>query len=360
MGAPSGFPPAVEQGSALWLTSSRGGLHAGPAPVRIPGPTELVVKVRAVALNPIDAMNGIARRVVLPWLRFPAVLGSDVAGEITAVGAGVTDFAPGDRVVGYAVGIEKSRNTPAEGAFQTHVTLMEHLCSRIPDTVSFEQACVLPLALTTAAAGLFEHDQLALELPRHTPPERAETVLVFGGATSVGMNAIQLARNAGYRVMATSSPANAEALTTLGASSVLDYHAPRLVSRIVDELGGRPLAGTLAVASGSLPDAVAVNGSPAVTGTRRVASAHPTPVTALRAALARRRGVAVTAIWGATPKDTSVGPAIWRDFLQDALTDGRYRPAPEPVVVGHGLDDIPAALARLRQGVHASKLVVTV
>jgi len=305
-------------------------------------------------------MGGVARRVVLPWLRFPAVLGSDVAGDVVAVGPEVTHLTVGDRVVGYAVGVERSRNTPAEGAFQTHVTLLEHMCSPIPDAMTFEEACVLPLALTTAAAGLFETDQLALELPGDAAvPDRGQTVLVFGGATSVGMNAIQLASNAGYRVVATASADNVDLLTGLGAAATMDYHDDDVVEQILHDLSGRVLAGTLAIASGSLRDAIRVNRSPRATGPRRVSSAHPTPETRIRALLARRRGIQVSAIWGGSPKDTEVGPAMWRTFLPPALADGRYRAAPEPLVVGEGLEAIPSALARLRRGVRAQKLVVT-
>jgi len=359
MGATNAAQPAAEKHSALWLDSLRGSLRVGEAPVPAPGPGEVVVRARAVAVNPIDAMGGIVRRVVLPWLRYPVVLGSDVAGDIVAVGPSVTGLRVGERVVGYAVGVEKSCNKPAEGAFQTHVVLKQHLCSPLPDTVSFEEAAVLPLALTTAAAGLFETDQLALIAPTSRAPERAETVLIFGGATSVGMNAIQLARNAGYDVIATASPRNFGLLQRLGAGVVVDYHDPDVVERIIRHLHGRHLVGTLAIASGSLRQAITVNASTSVTGTQRVASAHPTPDTRIRGALARRRGIQVSAIWGGTPKDTPVGPAIWNGFLPVALAERRYQTAPTPLITGHGLDAIPDALKRLRKGVSAEKIVVT-
>lgn len=344
---------------ALWLASPGGSFRVGNAPVPIPGPGEVVVRARAVAVNPIDAMGGIARRVVLPWLRYPAVLGSDVAGEITALGSSTEDLQIGDRVVGYAVGVEKSRNHPAEGAFQTHVVLLQHLCSPLPETVSFEQAAVLPLAITTAAAGLFEDDQLALALPSATPPERHGTVLILGGATSVGMNAIQLARNAGYDVIATASTRNFPLLQSLGASAVVDYHDSDVVEQIIGHLKGRHLAGTLAIAGGSLSQAITVNSSTNVTGTNRIASAQPTPATRIRGALARRRGIQVSAIWGGAPKDTPVGPAIWNTFLPNALTDHRFQAAPAPFITGQGLEAIPNTLTRLRKGVSAEKLVVT-
>jgi NADPH:quinone reductase-like Zn-dependent oxidoreductase len=345
--------------AALWLRSPGGRLHLGDDAAPLPGPGEVVVSARAVAVNPIDAMGGLLRRVALPWLRYPAVLGSDVAGDVVAVGRGVTGVAPGDRVVAYAVGVERSRNDPAEGAFRSRVKVLASLTAPIPSSMTYAEACVLPLALTTAAAGLFEPDQLALALPSGTPPRRNETLLVLGGATSVGMNAVQLARNAGYRVVATASARNGDLLRDLGADTVVDYHDGDVVEQLARILRDRVLAGTMAVAAGSLRQAIAVNRTAGVTGSGRIASAHPTPDTTIRGALARRRGLRVSAIWGGSPKDSDLGGAIWNDFLPDALADGRYRAAPAATVVGSGLRAVPAALDRLREGASAEKFVVT-
>jgi NADPH:quinone reductase-like Zn-dependent oxidoreductase len=344
---------------ALWLRTRGGALEVGTAPTPTPGAFEIVVRARAVAVNPVDAMGGIARRVVYPWLAFPAILGSDVAGEIVAIGAEVTNFTVGDRVTGYAVGTERSRNAPAEGAFQTQVTLMETMSARLPDSLSFADACVLPLALTTAAAGLFERDQLALELPTFPPTPRESTVVIFGAATSVGMNAVQLAHNAGYRVVATASEKNFPLLQTLGADALVDYHNTDLVDQLVQHLIGHNLAGTLAIASGSLRQAIAVTAAHGTAGTRRISSAHPTPITTMRGRLARRRGITVSAIWGGSPKDTFVGSAIWNDYLARALADGSHTAAPAANIVGHGLAAIPEALNRIKNGAQAEKFVVT-
>ncbi len=344
--------------SALWLPRRGGAFAVGPAPYTAPGANEVVVRSRAVAVNFVDGIPGIAYRVILPWLRFPAVIGSDVAGEIVEVGSAVTRLRVGDRVVGHAVGSERSRNSPAEGAFQEFVVLMEHMVAPIPDSLAFEQAAVLPLALSTASCGLFQQDQLGLALPTTQPVERAETVLVWGASTSVGINAIQLARNAGYRVMAAASPRNADLLRSLGAHSVVDRTSRSVVDDAVAALGDLSLAGILAIGAGSLAPSVAIAARSA--GSRRVSSAQPGPGTNLRARLARRRGVRVSTIWGGTLKDNEVGPAIYADFLPGALATGTYRAEPAATVVGHGLAAIPMALGRLKQGISTTKLVVTV
>lgn len=78
----------------------------------------------------------------------------------------------------------------------------------------------------------------------------------------------------------------------------------------------------------------------------------------MRSRIERLRGMHVTAIWGGTPVVSPVGPAVFRDFLPAALADGRFRPAPEPTVVGDGLEALPTALQTLRNGVSATKIVV--
>lgn len=341
---------------ALWLESRRGTFRVGPAPIPVPGPGEIVVEVDAVALNPVDAMPAFARRFVYPWLRYPTVLGTDVAGVTVARGPGVDRFAMGDRVVGFATGQERFRNDAAHGAFQRHVVLAADLSSPVPDAVTLADAAVLPLGLMTAAAGLFERDQLGLALPGAGPVDQHATVLVWGASTSVGNNAVQLAVNAGYRVLATASPHNFALVRSLGAAEVFDYHRPSVTAEIVSALRGHTLAGTLAIGQGSLTAAIRV--ARRTEGTRRVASAYPSPVTAVRRQLARPRGVGVSAIWGGSPARSSVGPAVFRDFLPTALADGRYRPSPQAEVVGDELTAIPAGLTRLRAGVSARKLVV--
>ncbi|GAA4663596.1 zinc-binding alcohol dehydrogenase family protein [Frondihabitans cladoniiphilus] len=353
---------------ALWLLDSRGRFEVRSTSRPTPREGEVVVRVRAVAVNPVDALTGPVRRFVTPWVRYPTVLGSDVAGEIVATGAGVTRFSPGDRVVGHAAGQERVRNTPAEGAFRNHVTLLERVCSELPGDLTFERAAVLPLGLSTAAAGLYEADQLALPFPtapgtsRDGEPRdggsRDGVVLVWGASTSVGSNAVQLARASGYTVIATAGRKNHDFARSLGAETVVDYRDADVDEQIVRAVGSRQLVGTLAIGRGSLAHAVRIVRRSA--GTKGIASAYPDPITRLRSLVERPRGIRISSIWGGTPVVSPVGPAVYRDFLPQALADGRFRPAPEPRVVGTGLAAIPGALATLREGVSATKIVVAI
>jgi NADPH:quinone reductase-like Zn-dependent oxidoreductase len=234
------------------------------------------------------------------------------------------------------------------------------MAAAIPDTLPFAQAAVLPLGLSTAATGLFQTDHLGLALPGTDRAERGGTVLVWGGSTSVGSNAVQLAGNAGYRVVATASPHNFGYLRSLGADAVVDRRGRTAVAEILEHVGAGPLAGAVAIGAGSLRPCTAVAArAPGPGGSRRVAAAQAGPAVRLAARRARRRGVRVSGIWGGTLRDNEVGPAVYADFLPGALASGSYRAAPEAQVVGHGLERIPEALHLLRAGVSARKLVVT-
>lgn len=347
-----------EQNTALWLAKPGTKFEVGPAPYTAPAPDAVVVRTRAVAVNPFDGLPALVFRIVLPWLNYPAVIGSDVAGEIVEVGSGITRLTVGDRVVGHAGSVEKSVNRPAAGAFQHYTVLAQHMVSPIPDDLTFEQVAVLPLALSTASSGLFQQDQLGLALPTAEAPRRGATVLVWGGSTSVGSNAIQLLHNAGYRVLTTASPKNHDYVRSLGAEAAVDYHSRTAVNELVALLHDSPLAGTLAIGAGSLAPAIKI--ATQVSGSRRIASAQPGPATNIRAAFARRRGVTVTSIWGGSLRDNEVGPGIYVDFLPRALATGTYRPAPDATVVGEGLESIPLAIQQLKKGVSAKKLVVAV
>lgn len=217
---------------------------------------------------------------------------------------------------------------------------------------------MLPLTLSTAATGMFQQDHLGLAMPTLKPVDRQQTVLVWGGSTSVGSNAIQLARCAGYRVVATSSPHNFGYLKSLGAAGVVDYHSHTAADELVKLIGNSPLAGTLAVTVGSLAPAVSI--ASRTSGSRRIATTMPAALVRIQTLGRLNRGIRVSSIWGGTLKDNEVGRGIYVDFLPGALASGVYRAAPPARVIGNGLEAIPEAIKQLRRGVSATKLVVTI
>lgn len=370
--------------TAAWLPEARADLVVGPATMPEPGPEEMLVRVRAIAVNPLDDVKQWTGDLMYRWLPYPAILGEDVAGEVVGVGSGVSRFAPGDRVVGYAVGMERGRRHLAEGGFQEYVVLRADLAAPIPDRLSFEEVVVLPLAVSTAATALFQSDHLALPHPDPSPSTaraRADrgTVVVWGGSTSVGSNAIQLAAASGHRVATTASPHNHERMRALGADIVADYRDPAVVSQLTAALRGDRVVGVLAVGTGSARPSVAVA---AATGATRVALASPAVSfgdlprrggpslrsmstmmrlgfsTSLTQLSARRHRIDARFVWGSSLMTNEVGRMLWEDHLPAALADDRHVCAPEAEVVGDGLESVQTALDRLRAGVSARKLVV--
>jgi NADPH:quinone reductase-like Zn-dependent oxidoreductase len=369
-------------GSAAWLRKRRGAIEVGPASYTPPRDNEIVVENHAVAVNSLDWGIQLAGNFLYRWLKYPAVVGTDLAGEVVEVGPGVTRFKPGDRVLGHAVGVERDHNNPAEGAFQDYTVLQANMAAPIPASMPYQNATVLPLALSTAACALFEKDCLALEHPSLSPRPTGETVLVWGGSTSVGSNAIQLAAAAGYEVITTCSPRNFGYVKRLGASQAFDYRSNTVADEIVRALKGRTLAGAFAITAGSAgPCAEILSASEGakvlVLATAPGASLddlfrqRPSSLRLFRAfaevGLAtaalmmrcRRQGIRATMVNGATLRANEVSKAVYEDFLPAALAAGTYQAAPEPRVVGHGLRDIQPALDAQLRGVSAGKIVVS-
>ncbi len=362
---------------AARLNGRPGELEVGPAPYPTTGPRQIIVRNRAVAINPVDWIVQVSRSPVYSWIKAGAVLGYDLAGEVVEVGSEVTRFSVGDRVLGFALGAEKDHNSPAEGAFQLYSVVSDHVASPIPASMSFEQAAVLPLGLSTAACGLFQTRNLGLRHPSANPEPAGETLLVWGGSTSVGTNAIQLAVAAGYEVITTCSPRNDGLVKSLGASRSFDYHSPKIVAELVAALADRQVVGAINLGNGSALACLQVL-SRCSQGRRFLAQgAAPVPMAGLAtgrfplflagfaqagarvqvSAMAKR--IPNRFILGASLAKDEVGPAIYGTFLPAALAEGRYQAAPEPRVVGHGLKSIQAALDAQRAGVSAQKLVVT-
>jgi hypothetical protein len=105
--------------------------------------------------------------------------------------------------------------------------------------------------MSTAACGLFQKDQLALDYPSENARPTGKTLLVWGGSTSVGSNAIQLAVAAGYQVITTASPVNFEYVKALGASYAVNYKSPTVVNELIEAFRGRTIAGAIAIGATS-------------------------------------------------------------------------------------------------------------
>lgn len=374
----------MPKNEAAWLRTEYGPLQVGDAPWTEPRGDEILVRNRAIAVNPVDWIKPYVGNRMFSWIKPPFVLGSDLAGEVVAVGDAVTAVKVGDRVLAMAAGACQQRARAAEGAFQAYSIVLQRLTTVIPDDMPFAEAAVLPLGVTTAACGLFQSDLLALQRPTTDGPAAArdEWVIVWGGSTSVGSNAIQLAAQAGYQVVTTASPHNFDYVRALGAALAFDYRDPDVVGQIVAALKSHKVVGALAIGAGSTLSCmeilarcegskfVASCSSPVSFETLMTGSRMTLPVLVraglamLRAGLAersrsRRLGVTAKFFDASSVVDNDVGPAIYRDFLGPALASGRFRAAPPPKLAGSGLGAVQTAFDLQRKGVSAAKVVVT-
>jgi NADPH:quinone reductase-like Zn-dependent oxidoreductase len=366
--------------AAVWLVAKHAKLEVKSAPYTSPREDEIVIKNQAVAINPIDWMKQYAGDLMFSWIRYPFVLGSDLAGEVVEVGKSVSRFKVGDRVLGHGVAMNRERNTPAEGAFQAYTIVLAHMAAPIPSAMSYESAAVLPLCMSTAACGLFQKDHLAQQYPSVPAKPTGKTILVWGGSTSVGSNAIQLA--VAPEVITTSSPRNFDYVRKLGASQAFDYNSKSVVEDVIEALKGKTIAGALAVGSGSgeaCMDIVHIcNGDKFVSMASFPISSERLPkrpgmsfqllllfiqIWLFNISMwfkSGRRHIRTNFIFGSSLKENEVSRVIYEDFLPRALGAGRYVAAPDPYVVGKGLDYVQAGFDVQRKGVSAKKVVVSV
>ena len=314
--------------------------------------------------------------MMFPQIKYPFVFGLDTAGEVVEIGKGVTRFKVGDRVVGHANGTDKDYATPANSAFQLYTVLLINAASPIPSTLSYESAAVLPLGLSTAACGLFEKDQLGLQFPSTSPKPTGKTLLVWGGSTSVGCNAIQLGVAAGYEVFTTCSPKNFDYVKKLGASQAFDYNSKTVVNDLIHAFEGKTTAGAISIGARSAEYCLDILDKCKGDKTLSMAS-FPVPQPApekwplLTTAVSymsgmtsiwvksKTRGIRTSSIFGSSLLYNEVGKAIYVDFLPSALAEGAYIAAPEPQVIGKGLECIQAGYDIQRKGVSAKKIVVS-
>jgi NADPH:quinone reductase len=204
-------------------------LRIGERSDPIPSDEEVLVRVHAAALNPVDyKVAAIGSEL---W-SYPHVLGVDVAGVIDQVGGHAKGWRPGDRVFYHAT-------WRRPGAYAELNTVPSHTIARIPASVSYVDAAAIPCAGLTAYSALH----------RRLHCRSGDIVLVHSGSGGVGGFAIQLAKRVGAMVVATCSAANADYVRRLGADEVIDYRSedvfnraqeiagPRLFDGIIDTIG---------------------------------------------------------------------------------------------------------------------------
>lgn len=185
------------------------------------GPGQVLVKVKASGVNPLDTKIR-AGRAAHARRTLPAVLGLDLAGVVEEVGAGVHGFAPGDEVFGMTGGVGDLQGSLAE-----YAAVDARLLARKPASLTFREAAALPLVVITAWEGLVDRAQV----------RAGQKVLIHGGAGGIGHVAVQLARARGAEVFATASPGRLEAVARLGATPI-DRTTTAVAEYVAEHTGG--------------------------------------------------------------------------------------------------------------------------
>ncbi len=304
----------------------------------VPGPGEVLVRVRATSVQPYDwhHMRGepYAARLmggtVGPRKPRIGILGADVAGQVEAVGDGVTGFRPGDEVFALLT----------QGGFAEYVCVRESALARKPENLSFEQAAAVPMAAATAL--------IALDQGR---VQAGHAVLVNGASGGVGTFAVQLAKAFGAEVTGVCSGRNADLVRSIGADEVVDYtkedftRSGRRHDLLLDIAGTRALRACARV--------LKPRGTHLVVG--GPAGRWLQPVGHIIATLAvspfvSQRVVVVQVAYG-----EKVRGDLMR--LTDLIEDGKVTPV---IDRSYPFEEIPAAIAHVEQGHARGKVVITV
>jgi NADPH:quinone reductase-like Zn-dependent oxidoreductase len=185
-----------------------------------PGGHEVLLKVAAAGVNPVDTYF---REGSYPPVGLPFTPGVDFAGTVAEVGEYVDGFDRGERVFGTGVG-----NADFQGAYAEFVSVPEDRLVHLPDSVNLTEAGAAGVAAVTAWVALVDHAEL----------RPAELCLVHGGSGGVGHAAVQIAAAVSARVVATAAPEYHDALSGLGADTILDYDRTDLADAVRSASGG--------------------------------------------------------------------------------------------------------------------------
>ncbi|KAE9363629.1 putative alcohol dehydrogenase [Stipitochalara longipes BDJ] len=341
---------------AAVLEKSQGRLKTVDRAIPKPGANEIVVRNHAIAANPVDwkiqdygfAIN-----------EFPTVLGSDCCGVVVAVGDPVTKFKVRDRVTGFA-GVIYNQDIN-HGAFQSYTILRDIATTKIPDSMSFEEGSVFPMAMATSLITLMVN--LGIPRPSGSITPQQSGFLIWGASSSVGTSAVQLAKNMGFKVFATASPAHHQNLKSLGAFEVFDYHDSAVVEKIVAAAKSASTPITLGfdtVTEGkSYKQAAYVLGASGGKGGKLVLVLPPLPSPPRDFA---PDGVEIlqTGAYLAFTDHADLGKWFFNEYLEKCLADRSIVSAPQVEVVPGGIQAAQSALDKSKAGVSGKKLVIIV
>ncbi|KAL8670470.1 MAG: hypothetical protein Q9168_004994 [Polycauliona sp. 1 TL-2023] len=318
-----------------------------------PGPNEILIQTKALAVNPVDYYQ---RDAGMPPIHsYPAVLGSDVAGHVLKVGSNVSDPPPiGSRVLAFASSF--GNGSPDHGAFQRATLAQSEAVTPLPDHLSFEEGAILPLAVLTA---LSAYSTLGIPLDTKYTPKDKQAILIWGGSSSVGSLAVQSAKTMGFTVYATAGAKNLEYVKNLGAHAVFDYKSSDVVSEIANKAkeDGVILRTAHVIVENALQQTLDVLKLTKGDGAAKVAHAPLLPENAPTLENTMIKFTFPPADPEEAKKHIHHCFQIW---LKDGLSSGTVVPSPRIQVAPGGIGGLNDALDTLKAGVSGTKIVVSV
>ncbi|KAE8451324.1 hypothetical protein EG329_003953 [Mollisiaceae sp. DMI_Dod_QoI] len=343
---------ALHQHLAAILKSKGSFLELIHRPTPTPGPDELLIEVKSIALNPADHAQ---RDLGILIASYPIILGSDVAGIVISTGSSVSpQFKAGDRVLAFVSAYFENSNLDY-GAFQTRVLAKEWMTTPLPDSMSFSEGAMMPMAVSTSSMGMY-----TLGIYRDMMYSAADKrgMLVWGGASSIGSATLQTAKLKGFRVYATASPKNHELLKSLGASHVFDYHDVDVVEKIVKTAKEEGIILDVGFdAVGQLQSCLDILKEFRADGKAKLAEAIPQREDSIK-----EEGVEVgfKVPWNSNEAQREHFQYTFNIWLKEKLEKGKFVPSPRLQVVEGGLESLDKYLDVLKAGVSGVKLVLEI
>lgn len=334
---------------AFYLLELKGNFAVKERDIQEPAPGEMLIEVHSAGLNPVDwkiQATGAFK------VDYPAILGADGAGIVSKLGDGVTNFTVGDKVV------FEGKHDNHHATFQQYTIVPAEIVAKVPPNLTLDQAASIPVAIATAAVGLYNPKSAGgLEL---TAPwdeggrgkYSGEPIFIIGGSSAVGQQVIQLARLSGFSpIIITASLRNEAYLRSLGATHVIDRAVPLAeLPALVSAIAGKPVKVAYdpigePETQNAVYDTLADGGKAVIVSSLAIEKGKLVPSKELAFPYGQVH----------VPANRELGKRLYAS-LTGLLESGEIKPNNVEVLPG-GLAGIPDGLERLRKGVSALKFI---
>lgn len=322
---------------AVLVNKESQSLYIGEAEKPVPGPGELLIQVKATALNRADLLQ--KRGAYPPPAGASAILGLEMSGVVEETGADTEGWSIGDRVFSLLPG----------GGYAEHAVIPASMAMRIPGSMSFEEAAAIPEVFLTAYLNMFTLGGL----------KTGETILIHAGASGVGTAAIQLAREAGARPIITAGSEDKRRLClSLGAELAIDYKDGPFAPKVKEATGGQGVQLIFDFIGAPYWEqnisSLAVDGKLILIGTMGGAAV---PNVNLGKILFKRIHIIGTALRSQPPEKKAALTKQFSDFALSRFEDGRLKPIIDSV---WDWTEVNEAHARMEQNKNAGKIILRI